>query len=298
VIAVGKIRTYSELPHDTASDIAGQLAARSERLAKRMAGVRHTLAITSGKGGVGKSVITANLAARLAAEGLSVGVLDADLNGPSMARLLGVAGAELLVSEEAVEPAVGSAGVKVMSMDLLLESADAPVAWAGPTSESFLWRGTLEANALREFLADTAWGNLDYLIFDLPPGTDRIAPLHDLLPGLSGTVVVTIPSELSRFIVRKSITMLRERGIPIVGYVENMSGYLCPGCGRIGPLYAHEGEAFEGVERLAALPFDPRFGAEADAGRPDVVAHPESEVSRGIVGVAAAVRAFCEGEDK
>ena len=291
-----KVRTYFELPDQTASDIAGQLAAHQERLQRRLASVRFTLAVMSGKGGVGKSAIAANLAAALATDGVRVGVLDADLNGPSMARLLGAGDAPLRVTETAVEPAVGPAGVKVMSTGLLLDRDESPLRWRGPTEGSFVWRGTLEANTLREFLSDTEWGELDYLILDLPPGTDRIAPVADLLPDLGGTVVITVPSDLSRFIVQKSLTMSDELGIPIIGYVENMAGYICPSCGRTGPLFELEEARFAGVTRLASLPFDPQFGVNTDAGRPDVLERPESEVGRGVRAIADAVRKFFEGD--
>lgn len=291
-----KIRTYYQLPDGTASDIAGQLAAQAGRLERRLARVRHIFAVMSGKGGVGKSMITANLAAALASDGLSVGVVDADLNGPSMARLLGVRGESLRVREDAVEPALGAAGVKIMSMDLLLAGEETPVNWAGPSSESFVWRGTLEANTLREFLGDTEWGDLDYLILDLPPGTERIVPVRDLLPNLGGVVVVTVPSDLSRFIVRKSLTMSRELDIPIVGYVENMAGYLCPRCGELGELFGSEETGFDGVPRLAAVPFDPELGRETDAGRPYVVGRGDSEAGRAIRAISLAVRTFFEGD--
>jgi ATP-binding protein involved in chromosome partitioning len=286
------LRTYFDLTDGTASDIEGQLAARQERLRSRLASVRHSFAVMSGKGGVGKSVITANLAATLAADGAAVGVLDADLNGPSMARLLGADRSPLRVKRGSVEPALGSAGVRVMSMDLLLASEEAPVSWGGPQRESSLWRGTLEANALREFLSDTAWGELDYLILDLPPGTDRIVPVHDLLPDLGGVVVVTLPSDLSRFIVRKSLAAARELGIPIIGYVENMAGYICPHCGRRGPLFDSDGSGFESVPRLADVPFDWRFGSETDAGRPDVLGRPDSPGGRATREIAERVKSF------
>jgi ATP-binding protein involved in chromosome partitioning len=292
---VSIIRGYSQLPEDTASDIGGQLARRMERLRKRLAKVRHTVAIVSGKGGVGKSAIAANLAVRLASEGLAVGVLDADLNGPSAARLLGVRGAVLQVSDDQVEPATGAAGVKVMSMDLLLASEESPVAWSGPKSESFLWRGTLEANALREFLADTAWGELDYLVIDVAPGADRIAPVHDLIPDLGGAVVITIPSSLSRAIVSKSVTMLGDRSIDAIGYVVNMAGYLCPDCGGRRPLFKADQIAFDGIARLAELPFDPEFGAATDAGRPGVLEWPDSLAAQAIAEVAGRVRMHMEG---
>ncbi len=291
-----RIRTYHELPDATASDIAGQLAAQAERLHRRLAEVEHIFTVMSGKGGVGKSVITANLAVALASEGLRVGVVDADLNGPSMARLLGAPREPLAVDEDAVKPAVGAAGVKVMSMDLLLEGDEAPVRWAGPPSESFVWRGTLEANTLREFLGDTDWGTLDYLILDLPPGTDRILPVHDLVPNLGGVLAITIPADLSHFIVGKSLTMSRELGLPLIGYVENMAGYVCEHCGERGQLFEGNDPGFGAVPRLTSVPFDPEFGRETVAGRPYVMQHPDTEVGRAIRELASAVCTFFEDE--
>jgi ATP-binding protein involved in chromosome partitioning len=297
LIDVKKARTYSQVPGGTASDIGGQLAARARRLERRLSDVRRTVAIMSGKGGVGKSVVTANLATALAADGLSVGVLDADLNGPSMAKLLGVGDSPLAVGEESVEPAIGAGGVKVMSMGLLLQTAETPVTWSGPRSDTFLWRGSLEMNALREFLADTAWGRLDYLLLDLPPGADRIASIHDLLPNLGGAIAITLPSELSREIVSKSLNMARELGVPVIGYVENMSGYLCPHCNEVGPTFVTEREGFDGVPLLATLPFDPRFGGETDAGRPDAARGPDSLTGRAVREIAASVKRFFEDDE-
>jgi Mrp family chromosome partitioning ATPase len=194
-----------------------------------------------------------------------------------------------------VRPAIGAAGVRVMSMDLLLESDEAPVRWTGPRSESWIWRATVEANALREFLADTDWGALDHLILDLPPGADRMLPIRDLVPGLAGVVAVTVPSRISRFVVAKSLTMARELELPILGYVLNMAGYVCPDCGEVGPLFGGAAEGFEGIDRLGTIPFDPEFGRETDAGRPGVLACPYSAAARAVREIAAAVRGRLEG---
>src|SRR5205814_2204672 len=138
-------------------------------------------------------------------------------------------GRRLVVGAEGVTPPEGALGVRVMSMDLLLPSDDAPLIWEAPTqAESHTWRGAMEANALREFLADTAWGALDVLLLDLPPGTDRLVTVASLLPVLSGTIVVTIPSDVSHLVVRKSITIAAQTKAPVLGLVENMSG-LFPG---------------------------------------------------------------------
>ncbi|MFN2384454.1 MAG: P-loop NTPase, partial [Gemmatimonadota bacterium] len=158
-----RIRTYHDVADPGAEDIIGQVSAQGRRLAERLAPIGRTVAVASGKGGVGKSAVTANLAAALAAHGLAVGAADADLNGPSLARMLGAAGGSLRVVDGAVEPAVGAGGVKVMSMDLLLSADDAPVAWREPDMGHFIYQSTLETGALREFLADVAWGPLDVL---------------------------------------------------------------------------------------------------------------------------------------
>lgn len=291
-----RIRTYSELREATASDIEGQLAARQEKLRRRLVDVRHTLAVMSGKGGVGKSVVTAGLATLLADSGRGVGVLDADINGPSMARLLGAGRAPLRIEDEAVRPAMGVAGVRVMSMDLLLAEDESPVEWGGPTRDRYLWQSTMEANAVREFLTDTLWGRLDYLLIDLPPGTGSLTAVHDVLPGLGGAVAVTLPSALSRFVVGKSLTLARRLGVRLIGYVENMAGYVCPGCGGLGPLFESPDDGFAGVRRLAALPFDPVFGRETDSGRPDVLGRPDSAVAQGLRELTARVRTFFEDE--
>ncbi|HEU5323405.1 MAG TPA: P-loop NTPase, partial [Methylomirabilota bacterium] len=198
------MKRYRDVAGDGGSDIAGQVEAQQAKLRERLAGVGAIVAVVSGKGGVGKSSITANLAGCFALAGWRVGVLDADLNGPTMAKMLGVRGRRLVVGADGVEPPRGALGIAVMSMDLLLPSDASPLTWQSPTQdEAHTWRGAMEANALREFLADTAWGALDVLVLDLPPGTDRLATVVSLVPGLGGTILVTIPSDLSQLIVKK-----------------------------------------------------------------------------------------------
>jgi ATP-binding protein involved in chromosome partitioning len=200
------------------------------------------------------------LAGCFALEGWRVGVLDADLNGPSMAKILGVRGAPLTVADGAVVPPRNALGIKVMSMDLLLPSDDAPLAWDAPTQlEAHTWRATTEANALREFLADTDWGDLDLLVLDLPPGTERLATAMSFLPRLSGAMVVTIPSDVSQLVVRRSITAIRQGGAAVLGLVENMAG-LFPGPD--AELMARGA----GVPFLGRIPFDARLAEAADGG--------------------------------
>jgi ATP-binding protein involved in chromosome partitioning len=290
------VKRYRDISGDAGSDIAGQVAEQRARLGRRMAAIRATVAVVSGKGGVGKSSVAANLAAALAGEGYAVGVLDADLQGPSIAKMLGVRGQTLRVSEAGVAPAVSAQGIRVLSMDLLLPSEDAPVVWDAPTqADAHTWRGAMEANVLREFLTDTDWGSLDLLLLDLPPGADRLPTVRDLLPDLTGAVVVTIPSEVSHVVVRRSISLARDTGAPLLGLVENMAGYVCLECGTPGSLFGGPGgertAAQAGIPFLGRIPFDPRLALGADRGRPFVLDYGESLAGRALREVAVRLSA-------
>lgn len=264
-----KHRTYAELDGPDTSGMVDQVVGQHERVAERLAGVRACVAIMSGKGGVGKSLTAATLAAACAARGFATGLLDADLVGPSAARMSGVEATALRVTEDGVRPAVSPQGVRVMSMELLLDDG-APLAWREPDSESFVWRGAQERSALREFLADVEWGELDLLLVDLPPGTQRLIDLHELLPRLDALLVLTIPSGASEQAVSRSLRLALERDIEILGVVENMAGYVCPGCREVRPLFPGDagGELARahGVPLLARVPFDPVAAAYAETG--------------------------------
>ena len=156
-------------------------------------------------------------------------MVDADINGPSIAKMLGVRGHALSMDAGGMYPALGPLDIRVISMDLFLKEDHTPVVWDGPQAETFVWRGTMEMHTLREFLTDVHWGELDILLLDLPPGSDRLTTLNDLLPNLHGSVVVTIPSAVSQLVVSKSITMARDLlRTPVIGLVENMTSYVCP----------------------------------------------------------------------
>lgn len=264
-----EMRTYRDLGETDRSDLGGQVRRQLERVASRLASVRHVVAVTSGKGGVGKSLTAASLAVAAAARGRAVGLLDADLDGPTAARFLGVAPGCVALEGDAVVPPSGAAGVRLMSMGLLIRDGD-PLRWREPESESFVWRGAQARGAVREFLSDVRWGELDLLLVDLPPGYQRLAELRELVPGLAGAVAVAIPSEAAGASVERSLTLCRQRGIPIMGIVENMAGYRCPGCGGTGTLFPGAAgrrlsEAF-GVPVLARVPFDPGAAGRADRG--------------------------------
>jgi ATP-binding protein involved in chromosome partitioning len=278
------VKRYRDIAGDGGSNIVGQVEAQQARLTARLREVRAIVAVVSGKGGVGKSSVTANLAAAYAHAGDRVGVLDADLNGPTMAKMLGVRGAALVVGAGGVTPPASALGIRVMSMDLLLADDATPLAWQAPSqAEAHTWRGSMEANALREFLADTEWGALDLLLVDLPPGTDRLATVTDLLPALAGLVVVTIPSDVSSLVVRKSITVAQQVAAPVLGVIENMAG-LFPGAG--GEALAKE----SGVPFLGRVPFDPELAAAADRGEPYVTAAPDTPAARALAALAAHLR--------
>jgi ATP-binding protein involved in chromosome partitioning len=295
-------KTYKDLVGDGGSNIIGQVNEQIERLHARLRKIRATVAVVSGKGGVGKSALTVNLATAAAMAGATVGILDADLNGPSIAKMTGVRGQRLVITAEGVYPVQGPAGMQIMSMDLLLAHDDTPVTWQAPTqSDSYLWRSSLEATALREFLSDTVWGELDVLFLDLAPGTDRIATLAGLIPGLTGAIVVTIPSEVSHLVVRKSLALARELKVPVLGLIENMSGYYCQTCQTIGELFK-PGEGLVlaqdfGVQFLGEIPFDPRVARSGDSGIPFVAMHRETATGRILQGISRQLLARLSGEE-
>ena len=278
-------------------DVLGQVLAQRGRVATRLARLKSVIAVMSGKGGVGKSALTANLAAALAMQGRAVGVLDADLHGASAAAMLGARGQRIVVEAEGVRPAVGVADIRVMSMDLFLDDDNAAVNWRHPgglAADTFVWRGAMEANALREFLSDTAWGELDYLLIDMPPGADRFETLLRLVPDLSGALVVTIPSQVSHLIVRRAISAARQAQARLLGLVENMAG-LTPAEVTDELFRGRPGEAFAAevaLPYLGQVPFDPRLARTTDAGRPFVLEHADTTAGRAITALAKQLEAL------
>lgn len=239
-LQANRFRTYFDVAGDDRSGLLAQVEAQRERVLSRLADIQHVVAVVSGKGGVGKSYLTAAFAAS-AARSLSggCGVLDADFRSPTAARLLQAQG-PLQVTDQGVVPARGYAGVCVISTDMLLDEG-APLRWREPAEGRMVWRSALESGVLREFLADTAWGPLELLLVDMPPGADGVADLGALVANLRGVYAVTLPSPESGRSVGRTMQAVREAGIPLLGVIENMSGYLCPQCRKRGVLF--EGEA-------------------------------------------------------
>ncbi len=251
-------RTYNQVTGEDRSQLGAQVQAQRDRVTERLQTVGRVVAVMSGKGGVGKSYLTSWLA-RAVASTSRVGVLDADLRSPTVARLLGARG-PLRVGESGIEPSIAADGIAVFSTDLLLDEGR-PLQWRSSAGDPAVWRGLLEVGALREFLSDVAWGSLDLLLVDLPPGTDGVTDLYDLVPSLAGIIAVTIPSDEARRSVARALRAAQDVDVTILGVIENMSGYHCPGCDRVQPLFdgaAGQSLADEfGVPLLGRLPFRP-----------------------------------------
>ena len=234
-------------------------------------GVKNIIAVASAKGGVGKSTVAANMALALAAEGARVGLLDADIYGPSQPRMLGMEGQPEIIGERRMRPK-SVHGIQAMSIGLLVEE-----------SQAMIWRGPMVSSALQQLLNDCAWENLDYLLIDLPPGTGDIQlTLAQKVP-VSGAVVVTTPQAIAVLDARRGIEMFRKVNIPVLGVLENMSGHRCSACGHVDPVFGAEGGAAlaedTGVPLLGSIPLDHRIREQGDAGQPLVNSHPDSEAA-------------------
>jgi ATP-binding protein involved in chromosome partitioning len=252
-------RTYFDVEGPDRSALGAQVGRQRARVIERLRDVKRVVAVVSGKGGVGKSYVTAALARASAQRDASIGVLDADLQSPTVARLLGASG-PLRVADDAVHPALGADNVRVVSTDLLLDDGR-PLAWRSTAGETHVWRGAAEASVLREFLGDVAWGALDILLIDMPPDAGRLADLGTLVHHKLTAIAVTIPSDESARSVQRALAAARDGGVTILGIVENMSGYACATCDTIGPLFAGNAgarlaAAFD-VPVLARIPFVP-----------------------------------------
>jgi ATP-binding protein involved in chromosome partitioning len=260
---------------------------QQEALRNRMKRIKHKIAVISGKGGVGKSTVAVNLAAAFAKTGHAVGILDADIHGPSVPRLLGLTGQQAKVGPPGVFPVVGLLGIKVASIDFFLPEERTPT----------IWRGPLKMRAIRQLLTDIVWGELDILFIDLPPGTgDESLSIAQLLPDIDGVVIVTMPSELSRAVVKKAITFAERMGLPIIGVVENMSGFICPTCGdRIEIFRSGGGKKLAeetGVPFLGAVPIDPVIGVASDKGSPFVIENPDSPAAKAFLEIVEKVESY------
>jgi ATP-binding protein involved in chromosome partitioning len=268
-----------------------QIQEQEERVRARMGKVKHKIAVISGKGGVGKSTVTVNLAIAFAMHGHAnkVGVLDADIHGPSVPKMLGLTGQRLQAGPPGIFPASGPLGIKVVSMDFLLPDENAPV----------IWRGPLKMTAIRQFLSDIVWGELDLLLIDLPPGTgDEPLSVAQLLPEMDGVIIVTIPSEVSQIVVKKAVTFARRLGMPVIGIIENMSGFVCPNCGAKIDIFQSGGGTKIANELsipfLGNIPIDQKICEDADKGMPFIVEHANSPASKAFLEIVEKIKHFLE----
>jgi len=269
VEAARKVPGIGNVSVNLASRIVAHAVQRGVQLLPK---VKNIVAIASGKGGVGKSTTTVNLALALAAEGARVGILDADIYGPSQPMMMGLSGRPESDDGKTMDP-LENYGVQVMSIGFLVEP-----------DQAMIWRGPMATQALDQLLRQTNWGELDYLLVDMPPGTGDIALTLSQRVPLTGAVIVTTPQDIALLDARKGLTMFEKVSVPIVGIVENMSVYVCPNCGHTEHIFGADGgkrmaEQYK-VAYLGALPLNLSIREQTDSGRPTVVAEPDGEIAQ------------------
>src|SRR3954469_15789089 len=251
-------------------------------------GVRAIVAVASGKGGVGKSTVAANLALGMKANGLRVGVLDADIYGPSMPRMLGISGRPQMADAKILRP-MENYGLKCMSIGFLV-----------PEDTPMIWRGPMVMSALQQMLRDVAWGELDIMVVDMPPGTGDAQLTMAQQVSLAGAVIVSTPQDIALIDARKGLAMFEKVNVPVLGIIENMSYFLCPHCGERSDIFSHGGARREaarlGTDFLGEVPLDLVIRETSDEGRPITVSQPDSPYSQTFRGIAARVWEKVSGE--
>lgn len=253
----------------------GAQTSTEQEIADRMRFIKHKLAVLSGKGGVGKTTVSVNLATALAWRGHTVGLLDADIHGPDVPKMLGLEGTRMVGGDKGLEPVLGPLNILTVSMEFLLQTADTPV----------IWRGPLKMRVISEFLSKVNWGNLDFLIIDLPPGTgDESLSIMQLIPDLDGVIIVTTPQEVALLDSRKAANMVRQMNIPIIGLIENMSSFYCPHCGKVTNIFGKGGAKSAAKDLnlyfLGDLPFDHHVMDLSDQGKPFIVSQSDAPVAK------------------
>jgi len=257
-----------------------------QQLQSRLCRIRHKILVLSGKGGVGKSTVAVNLAAALRMAGKRVGLLDVDIHGPSIPTMLGLEQATVTGQEGELLP-VDAGGIKVLSMGFFLRSPD----------DAVIWRGPMKMGVIKQFLKDVAWGDLDFLIVDSPPGTgDEPLSACQLIGRMDGAVIVTTPQKVAAVDVRKSISFCRRVGVPVLGIVENMSGFACPRCGEVTQILGSGGgkkiAADMGVPFLGSLPIDPKVAEASDGGHAFLDRYPNSATAVSIMDILGPILAL------
>jgi len=262
-------------------------AERKTKVLKNMERIKYKIMVMSGKGGVGKSTVVANLSFALQLHGNSVGLLDVDIHGPNIPKMLGIEDGQLSAFGGGIFPVQVPPNLKVVSMAFLLRDRDTPV----------IWRGPIKMGVIEQFLGDVIWGDLDYLCIDLPPGTgDEPLSIVQLIPGVTGVVVVTTPQEVALLDARKAVNFAKELHIPVIGIVENMSGLICPHCGEKIDLFKVGGgeKAAKELEVpfLGRIPINPTIVQSGDSGKPFILDDSDSEVVKAFTQIVQKVEAF------
>lgn len=242
--------------------------------------IKHVIIVMSGKGGVGKSTVSANLATGLSMRGYQTGIMDIDITGPNIPKMFGVENEQLTVENQQLIPVTVPPSMKLMSMAFLLPDKDSPV----------MWRGPVKMGAIKQFIEDVNWGSLDYLVIDMPPGTgDEALSIVQLIPKADGMVIVTTPQDVALLDSRKSLVFGAETHIPIIGIIENMSGFVCPHCGEVTNIFkTGGGEATAkdmNVQFLGRIPIEPGIVESGDSGLPDILKYPESASAKAFEGI-------------
>jgi ATP-binding protein involved in chromosome partitioning len=266
--AAQTVAGVSKVTANISVDIVAHSAQRGVALLPQ---VKNIIAVASGKGGVGKSTTAANLALALAAEGAKVGILDADIYGPSQPMMMGLSGRPESADGQTMEP-LQNYGVQVMSIGFLVDA-----------DQAMIWRGPMATQALDQLLRQTNWKDLDYLLIDMPPGTGDIQLTLSQRVPLTGAVIVSTPQDIALLDARKGVAMFEKVGVPILGIVENMAMHVCSNCGHVEHIFGQDGgkryASEKGIDYLGALPLDLHIRQQADSGKPTVAADPEGEVA-------------------
>jgi len=257
----------------------------NSKITRNLSQIKHKIIVLSGKGGVGKSTISVNLALTLSGKKYKIGLLDSDLHGPSIPKMLGIEEGRPEATDTGFNPVALSPYLKVMSIGFLLQDRDSPI----------IWRGPLKMGAIKQFIGDCNWGELDYLIIDLPPGTgDEPLSIAQLIPNCDGTVIVTTPQDVAILDARKSVVFAKEVNVPVIGIIENMSGFTCPHCGVQLDLFSRGGgqKASEelGVPFLGSIPFELEMVRFGDEGKPYIHFKHDSETAKLMDGIVDRIK--------
>ncbi len=260
-----------------------------QRLEAALDQIKYKFMVLSGKGGVGKSSVAANLASVLAGEGFSVGIMDADIHGPNVPKMMGVEEERIAAGPGGLLPVMTKSGVRVISVAFLLRGKD----------DAVIWRGPMKHSLIKQFIGEVFWGPLDYLLIDLPPGTgDEALSTAHIIKNVDGAIIVTTPQDVALLDSRKSVTFCRQLRIPVIGIVENMSGFVCPHCEKEIDIFKVGGgeraAAEMGVPFLGRIPLEPGIVDSTDKGTPYVALYPESTVAKSFRSIAGVWRELLE----